>query len=103
MLRHIVARLIIPAVFVSVVLVDRTVAATRQSDDSAVAGCLQAGATDGEFVLVVDDKLTYQVQPAEGLDLAPHANHLVELTGTIEKTATSAIESVMAPVAPCLL
>ena len=91
MLRNIVARLIIAAVFVSVVLVDRTVTAARQLDDSTAAGCLQAGAAEGEFVLVVDDKLTYQIQPAEGLDLAPHANHRVELTGTIEKTETSAI------------
>jgi hypothetical protein len=42
-------------------------------------------------VLAGDDKQTYQIQPAEGVDLAPHANHRVELTGTTEKTETSSV------------
>ena len=42
-------------------------------------------------MLVVDDKQTYHIQPAEGVELAPHANHRVELTGTIEKTETNSV------------
>lgn len=36
-------------------------------------------------MLVADDKQTYHVQAAENVELAPHANHRVEITGTIEK------------------
>jgi hypothetical protein len=42
-------------------------------------------------VLVADDKQTYHVQPNEGVELAAHANHRVELTGTIEKSETQAV------------
>jgi len=91
MLRHTVPGLILLALLASVGVVGHSVTATGQSDDVTVAGCLKAGAKDGEFVLVVDDKVTYQIQPAEGLDLAPHANHRVELTGTVEKSETTSI------------
>lgn len=65
--------------------------AARQVQDSTLAGCLQAVADSGDFILVTDDKETYQVQAAEGVDLAPHANHRVELTGTIEKSELTAL------------
>lgn len=65
--------------------------AAAQVEETTVAGCLQPGSNDGEFVLVADDKQTYQVQPAEGVEIAPHANHRVELTGTVEKNETSSV------------
>lgn len=91
MLRHVVVTLIVLSLFVSVSAVGRSLGAADQSDDSTVAGCLQAGLKQGEFVLVADDKQTYQLQPAEGVELAPHANHRVELTGAIEKTETTSV------------
>ena len=65
--------------------------AVQQPEETTVAGCLQAGANTGEFVLVHDEKTTYQVHAAEGVDVAPHVNHRVELTGTIEKTESTLI------------
>jgi len=63
-----------------------------QEQDVTLAGCLKAGAETGEFVLVIDEKVTHQVQAAvEGLELAPHLNHRVEITGTLEKTETSSV------------
>ena len=62
-----------------------------QAGEVTIAGCLQRGANDGEFMLVGDDKQTYQVQAAESVALPPHANHRVELTGTLEKNETSSI------------
>jgi hypothetical protein len=62
-----------------------------QQPEETVVGCLQAGTNTGEFVLVNDEKATYQVQAAEGVEIAPHVNHRVELTGTVEKTESSLI------------
>ena len=62
-----------------------------QPEDTTVVGCLQTGAEAGEFVLMNDEKATYQVHAAEGVDVTPHVNHRVELTGTIEKTESSTI------------
>jgi hypothetical protein len=63
----------------------------QQPEESTIAGCLQAGSNEGEFVLVNDEKTTYQVHAAEGVEVAPHVNHRVELTGTVERTETSLI------------
>jgi len=64
----------------------------RQGQEVTLAGCLKAGANAGDFVLVIDEKDTHQVQPAaEGVELAPHLNHRVEITGTLEKTETSSV------------
>jgi hypothetical protein len=82
---------IVPAVLVILGLVGGASSAAQQQEDSTLAGCLQAGAKEGEFVLVADDKQRYRVQPAEGVELAPHANHRVELTGTIEKSEADAV------------
>jgi hypothetical protein len=82
---------ILSSVLVFAGLAGGALVAAQQAEDSTVAGCLQPGAKDGEFVLVADDKQTYHVQPAEGVELAPHANHRVELTGTIEKSETQAV------------
>jgi hypothetical protein len=60
--------------------------AAAQEQETTIAGCLQASTNPGGFVLVADDKQTYQVQAAENVELAPHANHRVEVTGTVEKS-----------------
>ena len=57
-----------------------------QAEQTTVIGCLRAGANDGEFVLLNDEQVTYEVQAAAELDLASHLNHRIELTGTVEKT-----------------
>ena len=43
------------------------------------------------LLLVNDEKTTYQVQAGEGVEVAPHVDHRVELTGTVEKTESSLI------------
>jgi hypothetical protein len=63
----------------------------QQSADTTVVGCLHAGANSGEFVLVDDEKGAFQVQAAEGVDIAAHVGHRVELTGTVEKTESGMI------------
>ena len=65
-----------------------------QSETTTVAGCLKAGTDAGQFVLVLGDGKQYQVQAAEGaegVDLAAHENHRVELTGTLDKNATDPV------------
>ena len=61
-------------------------AAVAQPEETTVVGCLRAGANSGEFGLADDEHVTYQVQPAEELDLSAHLGHRVELTGTVDKT-----------------
>lgn len=63
----------------------------QEPKETTIAGCLQAGSNEGEFVLVNDEKTTYQVQAADGVEVAPHVNHRVELTGTVEMTESSLI------------
>ena len=70
---------------------ERAQEGAQQPEGTTVVGCLQAGANAGEFVLVNDEKTTYQVHAAEGVEVAPHLNHRVELSGTIEKTESSLI------------
>lgn len=69
----------------------------QQLEETTVVGCLQAGVNSGEFVLVDDEKTTYQVHAAEGMEIAPHVNHRVELTGTIEKTESHLIFKARGP------
>ena len=92
MVRHLMA-LAVFGVFSSQISMNSAVAqeAAQQPEDSTIAGCLEAGSNEGEFVLVNDEKTTYQVQAAEGVEVAPHVNHRVELTGTVEKTESSVI------------
>ena len=61
-----------------------------QPKETTVTGCLEQGASADHFVLV-EENTTYQVQAAEGIDLAPHLNHRVELTGTVEMTESSLV------------
>lgn len=74
-----------------VVIGARSSQAAAQQEETTVAGCLQSGSNAGEFVLVADDKQTYQVQPGEGVELGPHANHRVELTGLVERSEASVV------------
>lgn len=73
------------AVLIIVGLVGCTSATVDQPEDSMVAGCLQPGTQEEQFVFVADDEQTYQVQPVEGITLAPYVNQRVELTGTLEQ------------------
>jgi len=92
MLRHVlIARLVLLTLLVSIAVAVESLQAAAQAEELTIAGCLQTGVNEGEFVLVADDKQTYQVQAAENVELAPHANHRVELTGTVEKSETSFI------------
>jgi hypothetical protein len=92
MVRNLMA-LVMVGVFSSQISMNSAVAqeGAQQPEESTIAGCLQTGSKEGEFVLVNDEKTTYQVQAAEGVDVAPHVNHRVELTGTVEKTESSVI------------
>ena len=85
--------LLVVGIFVGHVCLDADLRQERaqQAEETTVAGCLQAGTNSGEFVLVQDDKTTYQVQAAEGVEISAHLNHRVELSGTIEKTESSTI------------
>jgi hypothetical protein len=68
--------------------------ASTQPETTTITGCLKAGTNTGQFVLVLGDGKQYQVQAAEGvegLDLAAHENHRVELTGTLDKDATDPV------------
>jgi hypothetical protein len=73
-------------VFAFVVFPVSSPRAANQAQEATVTGCLQAGVNTGDFVLVTDDKDKYEVQATEGIELAPHANQRVELTGMLEKT-----------------
>jgi hypothetical protein len=42
-------------------------------------------------VLVADDKQMCQVQPADGVELDLHANHRVELTGSVETSEARSV------------
>lgn len=66
----------------------------QQPAETTIAGCLQAGSNEGEFVLVNDEKTRYQVEATEGVEVAPHLNHRVELTGMVEKTESSLVMKV---------
>ena len=92
MVRNLMA-LVIVGVFSAQISMNSAAAqeGAQQPEESTIAGCLQAGSNEGEFVLVNDEKTTYQVQAAEGVEVAPHVNHRVELTGTVEKTESSLI------------
>ena len=92
MMRHMIA-LAVSAMFVGQIALAAELPqeGAQQPEDTTIVGCLQPGANTGEFVLVNDEKTTYQVHAAEGVDVTPHLNHRVELTGTIEKTESGMI------------
>jgi nicotinamidase-related amidase len=65
--------------------------AARQAQEVSLTGCLKAGEKDGDFLLVIDEKEKHHVQAGEGVELAPHVNHRVQITGTIEKNETNSV------------
>jgi hypothetical protein len=85
--------LLVSAIFIGQVALRGapTQESAQPPEETTVVGCLQANANTGEFALANDEKTTYQVHAAEGVEIAPHVNHRVELTGTIEKTESSMI------------
>ena len=91
MLRHVVLVGLAILAWHSSATVGAQSQAPEQVEETTVAGCLQTVADAGGFVLVTEDKQTYQVQAAENVELAPHADHRVELTGTVEKTESSTV------------
>jgi hypothetical protein len=64
---------------------------SSQPESTTVAGCLKAGTNSGEFVLVIEEGKQYQVQAAEGVELGPHENHRVEVTGTLDKSGADPV------------
>ena len=92
MVRHLVITVLSAAVLTgSVGVRAQSPEAGAQSEQTTVSGCLRAAANDGEFVLVNDEQVTYQVRAEAELDLPAHLNHRVELTGTEEKTDRATI------------
>jgi hypothetical protein len=92
MTRHALnTRFVLLQLLASIAVASQPLQVAAQAEETTIAGCLQKGANEGEFMLVGDDKQTYQVQAAESVELPPHANHRVELTGTVEKSETSPI------------
>jgi hypothetical protein len=92
MLRHIMV-LAVSAMFIGQIALHATPAqeGAPQPEETTAIGCLQAGATTGEVVLLNDEQTTYQVHAAEGVEITPHVDHRVELTGTTEQTESSRI------------
>lgn len=64
---------------------------TNQPESTTVTGCLKAGTNSGEFVLIIEEGKQYQVQAAEGVELGPHENHRIEVTGTLDKSGTDPV------------
>jgi hypothetical protein len=63
----------------------------QDNEPTSATGCLQAGAAAGRYVLVLDDRVKYQVEAAEDVKLADHENHRVELTGALDKSAAEPV------------
>lgn len=89
--RVLIVRSVLLTLLVSISIAAQSQQVAAQAEEVTIAGCLQKGANEDEFTLVADDKQTYQVQPAENVELPPHTNHRVELTGTVEKSETDAV------------
>lgn len=92
MIRHSIARMLLSALFTgAVVLTPLAVVAAQDPEEVTVAGCIQAGPTEGQFLLSADDEQTYQIQAAEHVAVAAHVNHRVQLTGVVEKSEERAV------------
>jgi len=91
MARHLTIAGVVFAVWAGLIAAPHGMTALSQAEQTTVVGCLRAGADAGEFVLVDDEQMAYQVRPAEDLDLSAHLNHRVELTGTTEKTGDTTV------------
>jgi hypothetical protein len=88
--RLLIVRWVLPALLLSMPLAANSQQAPAL-EEVTVAGCLQKGSTDGAFLLVADDKQAYQVEPTENVELTPHVDHRVELTGAVERSEATAV------------
>jgi hypothetical protein len=91
MQRNAVVGALLLVLLASVAIGASSLHAVRQAQEVSLIGCLKAGEKDGDFVLVINEKETHQVQPGEGVELAPHLNHRVEITGTIDKNEKDSV------------
>jgi nicotinamidase-related amidase len=91
MQRNAIVGTLLVVLLASVVIGVSSLHAARQAQEVSLTGCLKAGEKDGDFVLVIDEKEKHQVQAGEGVELAPHLNHRVQITGTIEKSETTSV------------
>jgi len=70
------------ALVCAVVIADVRVAAQEAStNETKVAGCLQAGEAAGTFTLMTEDKQTYQVTADASAELSKHVGQRVEIVG----------------------
>ena len=91
-----IAPFIVASVFVSFTHDMQTTGAATQPEEITIAGCVQAGSNEGEWLLTADDKQAYHIQAAEELSVATHLNHRVELTGIVEKSDAASVLKVRA-------
>jgi hypothetical protein len=91
MQRHTIIGAVSMVILAVVVVGVSSANAVRQAQEVSLTGCLKAGEKEGDFVLVINEKETHHVQPADGVELAPHLNHKVEITGALEKSETRSV------------
>ena len=92
MIPHVIGRLLSRAVlFAAVAVAMSPTTGAAQSEEVTIAGCIKAATTEGQFIFAADDKQAYQIQAAEGVEVAAHLNHRVELTGVVEKKDETAV------------
>ena len=60
------------------------------TQSTTLEGCLRPVERDGEFAFTTAGD-TYAVVPATGVNLAAHLNHVVQLTGTVEKSTKGSV------------
>lgn len=60
------------------------------SQGTTIEGCLRAGSAEGEFIVSTAAE-RHTVVAGQGVDLAAHLNHRVQLTGAIEKAASGPV------------
>ena len=61
MVRNLMALVVVGVFSVQISMTTGTAQeSAQQSEESTISGCLQAGSNEGEFVLVNDEKTTYQ-------------------------------------------
>lgn len=54
------------------------------AQSTTLEGCLKKGMADGEFALSAAGT-DYVVVPSDGVNLAAHVNHQIQVTGAVEK------------------
>jgi len=71
------------ALVVSLGLIGSLIGAVQQSEDTTEAGCLKRVEKKGTSSSSPTTRRRIRFSPAESVELAPHANHRVELAGTM--------------------